>query len=162
LNPFIKIFGSNNTSYKHKKVMSRIREATRNDSESINRLSQDLGYDIVSQSVAEERIKKIIESKIDYLWVFEDDNQIIGWIHIFLAQRVASASFVEIGGLVVASNYRRQGVGKRLVEYAVLWAKTRNLKIRVRCNEQRTDTQIFYESVGFSSTKTQHVFEISL
>ncbi len=142
--------------------MSEIREATRNDSEAIIRLSKNLGYHAVSQSVAEERVNIIIESKIDNLWVFKDDNQTFGWIHTFLAQRVASAPFIEIGGLAVASDYRRQGVGKRLVENVVLWAKTYNLKTRVRCSEQRTDTHLFYKSLGFQNTKTQNVFEISI
>ena len=142
--------------------MAQIREAKKTDSEGINLLSLDLGYDIVSQEVANNRIVEILKSEIDNLWVFEEKNQIKGWIHLFIDNRVASSSFAEIGGLIVSSNNRREGIGKRLVEFAMQWAKANNLKIRVRCNAKRTDSHIFYKSVGFSSTKSQYIFEASL
>ncbi len=142
--------------------MTQIREAKKTDSKAISKLSLGLGYDIVSQEMAENRIGEILKSTNDNLWVFEEDQQIKGWIHLFLANRVASSSFAEIGGLIVSSNNRIEGIGKRLVEYAIQWAKANNLKIRVRCNEKRADSHIFYKSVGFSTKKLQHVFEASL
>ncbi len=142
--------------------MQQIREAGNTDSYSINSLSPDLGYSTTTQETADKRIENILKSKVDHLWVFEADNQIKGWIHLFTANRIASAPFAEIGGLVVSSKCRREGVGRRLVEYARQWAATNNLKIRVRCNAKRTDTHIFYKSVGFSSIKSQHIFEASL
>ena len=142
--------------------MSKIREAKQTDSEAINKLSTDLGYDIVPQVIADQRISEILKSETDKLWIYKEENQIKGWIHIFVANRVASSSFTEIGGLVVSSNCRRKGIGKRLVAYAAKWSKVNKLKIRVRCNTKRTETHLFYKSVGFLNTKSQHVFESKL
>ncbi len=47
----------------------QIREAKKTDSEAINILSLDFGYDVVSQEVADNRIGEILETEIDNLWV---------------------------------------------------------------------------------------------
>ncbi|NNG00406.1 MAG: GNAT family N-acetyltransferase [Desulfobacteraceae bacterium] len=79
---------------------------------------------MATRDVAEKRINDILESKTDHLWVFKADNQIKRWIHLFGANRVASDSFAEIGGLVVRSDCRREGIGRKLVERAMQWAET--------------------------------------
>jgi len=135
------------------------RKAVIADSIAINSVSKELGYKVQTQEIANDRIKVIIESDIDELFVFEDD-EIKGWIHFFIANRVASPPFLEIGGLVVSSEFRRKGIGKQLVNYAIKWAKDRNLKTRVRCNSKRISTHEFYLAIGFSKTKEQHIFEI--
>ncbi|MCP3922166.1 MAG: GNAT family N-acetyltransferase [Desulfobacterales bacterium] len=139
--------------------MQQIREAIEKDFGDINSLINDLGYTAPSEE-AEKRLSRIMESNLDKLWIFEDDNQIKGWIHLFITNRVSSSSFAEIGGLVVAKNYRRKKAGKHLVEKAMEWAETKGLKIRVRCNIKRDETHTFYKSLGFSTKKSQHLFEI--
>jgi len=139
-----------------------IRDAKSTDVTEINKLSEALGYGDVTIEAAAYRLNTIINSSADKLWVYEDHNQLIGWIHLFVANRVASPSFVEIGGLVVSSDFRGSGIGRSLVEEAANWAKSKDLKIRVRCNVKRTETHKFYEAIGFKSTKSQHVFEGSL
>jgi len=105
-------------------------------------------------------LENIINSTVDYLMVYEDEGIIKGWIHFFVANRVASESFVEIGGLVVNPNTRREGVGRSLVEYTKKWSITNHYSIRVRCNSKREESHVFYESLGFSNKKTQFIFQI--
>ena len=142
--------------------VSHIRKARKPDFKAIKTLSADLGYDRVSQELSDERISVILESRRDHLWVLEEDNRVRGWIHLFIANRVASPSFAEIGGLAVASDHRRKAIGRELVKYAVQWAKKNGLKIRVRCNTGRKEALSFYRNVGFTKTKSQHVFEADL
>lgn len=139
-----------------------IREASLDDSSHINRLSWSLGYQAVSDDLAKTRLQLALQSSNDKIWVFEKDSQVLGWIHAFIAHRVASAPFVEIGGLAVDPMNLKQGVGRRLVEQTKLWARERKLSLRVRCNSERSGTHKFYEAVGFSKTKNQNVFEFSL
>lgn len=139
----------------------KIREAEKSDFYEINLLSEELGYEKVTQLEAEKRLAVILKSENDKLWVYEDNNRIKGWIHAFIARRAASDSFAEIGGLVVSSDFRRKGIGKALVETSMEWAKSNKIKIRVRCNSKRSDTHVFYRSIGFDQIKSQHVFEIS-
>jgi len=92
----------------------------------------------------------------------EDNSQIIGWLHAFLALRVASASFVEIGGISVLSSRRKKGIGRGLIFQAQSWAAESGLALRVRCNSLRGETHRFYGAVGFSRVKEQYVFEIKI
>lgn len=140
--------------------MQQIREAVESDAAAINALNHDLGYDMGSQEEAVSRIKKIIVSEFDQLWVFEENTKILGWIHCFIAVRAASPPFAEIGGLVVSAEYRRKGIGKQLVEVARRWARTKDLKLRVRSNMERKESHHFYHQLGFSKIKTQHVYEV--
>ena len=137
----------------------QIRDAVRADVEAINRLSGDMGYDVVSHAAAEKRIAALLQSADDRLWVAEDAGVVKGWIHVFVARRAGSSAFVEIGGLVVLPDCRRQGIGKRLVEHAMKWSRAEGLRVRVRCNAKRTQTHEFYRAVGFTDSKTQLVFD---
>jgi len=139
--------------------MPSIRAARASDSHSINQLSLLFGYPQESDDLASVRLNELINSDSDNVWVFEQDNQVLGWIHLFVAKRLASATFVEIGGLVVNSDSRRQGIGRQLVERANSWAREKHLSLRVRCNEKRDGTCNFYRAVNFSELKNQLVFE---
>jgi len=88
--------------------MSNIRTATLAESKSINALSLHLGYESTSQEVADERLRCLLQSTNDKVWVFEELGIILGWIHTFKAYRVASGMFYEIGGLVVDSKTRKK------------------------------------------------------
>ena len=142
--------------------MPQIREAKLHDSEVINRLSENLGYEFISQEDANRNIGEIIDSENQKLWLSDEDNQVVGWIHIFKANRVASRPFCEIGGLVVSSEHRRKGIGSGLVKHAIEWSKLHGLPLRVRSNTKRNNTIEFYQSQGFILKKSQNVLEISL
>lgn len=139
--------------------MEEIRQAEIEDYKAISEVSEGLGYMAVSQIIAEQRVAAIIRSDHDYLCVYEINNRIIGWLHMFNAMRVASAPFAEIGGLVVSKEYRRKGIGKKLVEHAMERAREMGLKVRVRSNTSRDGAHHFYESLGFKKTRTQHIYE---
>ena len=99
-----------------------IREANLDDSYVINELSHHLEYEPVSNETAFGRLKTVLESGTEKIWVLDRDHITRGWIHVFVSHRVASPSFVEIGGLVVSPQDRRNGLGRALVDYAKQWA----------------------------------------
>ena len=98
-------------------IVPMIREANINDHIEIHELSHHLKYDPVPSEVAFYRLKNILNSNFDKIWIIKRDGIIQGWIHIFIAHRVASPAFVEIGGLVVSPDSRRGGIGRALVEH---------------------------------------------
>ena len=132
------------------------------DSESINGLSKHMGYASVANDVAREWLQEILDRKNEKILVSESNGEINGWIHAFKTNRVASPPFIEIAGLVVAPDNRRNGVGTELVQNIEHWAKNLNLKVRVRSNLIREETHKFYEALGFVNSKTQHIFEKSV
>ncbi len=140
--------------------MIEIRKASIKDIEGITLVSSYLGYEASSIEESRKRLKDILASKFDTVWVCVEDNTIKGWLHLFVAMRLASPTFAEIGGLVVDQSYRRSGVGKRLVAEAIQWAKINKLTLRVRCNLKREQANKFYESLGFNNEKAQQVHEL--
>lgn len=142
--------------------MQIVREADQSDSDVINELSHHLGYEFVSSDVAFTRLKTVLESNTEKIWVLETEGVVRGWIHVFIAHRVASPSFAELGGLVVSPGNRREGIGRVLVDCAKKWGAERNLNLKVRCNTQREEADKFYRSIGFTKSKAQNVYEASL
>ncbi|USD64042.1 GNAT family N-acetyltransferase [Vibrio sp. SCSIO 43136] len=137
--------------------MVMIRQMGIDDTDGVHRVSQYLGYSPRSMDQTRASIETILASPTDVAFVAIKDQQVVGWIHCVTAQRLASASFCEIVGLVVAPTQRNCGVGKALVNHAMndqpgVW--------RVRCNEARTQSHQFYQALNFTQSKTQCVFEI--
>ncbi len=87
------------------------------------------------------------------------DKNVIGWIHVFIAVRIESETFAEIGGLVVKENIRGMGVGSLLVNKAEEWASSKGINLmRVRSNVVREETIKFYLKNEYKIIKTQNVF----
>ncbi|WP_428741137.1 N-acetyltransferase family protein [Tenacibaculum sp.] len=135
-----------------------IRNAEIKDSESITELSNQLGYEAVNAEI-QNRLKKIAEHPENCIYVATQNEKVVGWIHGFYSMRVESDFFVEIGGLVVSDNFRKNGIGKKLVDKVIEWAEFKNCrKVRVRCNVIRTESHKFYEKIGFEINKEQKIF----
>jgi GNAT superfamily N-acetyltransferase len=80
-----------------------------------------------------------------------------------MSVRVESSPFFEISGFVVDECYRRQSIGKQLVEKVISWCKGKGInKLRVRCNVTRIRSHEFYLKQGFKETKVSKIFEVDL
>ncbi|WP_129690966.1 GNAT family N-acetyltransferase [Gottfriedia acidiceleris] len=140
----------------------RYRIASTNDSSEIARLSGQLGYNVEKNQVI-ERLNKILEQKDNVVIVAEIEGKLIGWIHAHGRYLIESPPYIEIGGLIVDSTYRGLKIGKILVERCEEWSKLSGFKeIRVRTNETRLETLVFYKKIGFENTKSQKVFKKEL
>jgi len=69
--------------------MTGIREASPNDADGIHRVSSYLGYQTDSVDHARQRLNNILDSDCDFVWVYVEDNTIKGWLHLFIALRLA-------------------------------------------------------------------------
>lgn len=136
-----------------------IRNAEIKDSESIAELSNQLGYESDNNTI-QKRLTGILDNNDNCVFVALENEKIIGWIHGFYSRRVESDPFIEIGGLVVDENYRKNGIGKILVEKIIKWSDSKKCKkLRVRCNIIRKEAHIFYQKIGFKINKEQKVFD---
>ncbi len=136
-----------------------VRLAEPADAPAFASLSTQLGYPSTVED-AGRRLAAIREASCGEVFVAaEGSGPPIGWIHVFIAIRLESAPFAEIGGLVVDEARRGEGVGEALVRAGETWACGRGVAtIRVRSNVLRTDAHGFYERRGYSRMKTQQVF----
>ncbi|MEO6349000.1 MAG: GNAT family N-acetyltransferase [Aquaticitalea sp.] len=139
-----------------------IRNATLKDAEQIAELSSELGYPS-SKQATQNRLKTILKSPDQCMYVAVQEDIIVGWIHGFYALRVESEGFVEIGGLVVSQEFQKKGIGKRLVKQVCNWSTTKQCEnIRDRCNTVRLESHKFYEKLGSKTSKDQRIFHKSL
>jgi GNAT superfamily N-acetyltransferase len=137
--------------------MYSIRLASIEDCAGINSVSKYLGYTEVSIDECNDKLQHLLRSETDEIYVAVCKGVIIGWLHLFLARRIASPDFYEIGGLVVNPEFSRLGIGKVLVEHVL---NIQTGKFRVRCNEKRRSSHLFYIKMGFIGEKVQRIFEL--
>lgn len=138
-----------------------IRAATESDAVALATLSTQLGYPVIA-----EVMKQRLRHKPDpdrALFVAETANKVVGCLEVAVMFAWETGEWAEIRGLVVLDTARSQGIGSKLVEHAKEWARSRgHAKLRVRTNEVRARTHAFYERLGFTKTKSQRVYDISL
>lgn len=136
-----------------------VRSASAGDAAALARLSAELGYEAPHDAM-EERIVAILASPADLLLVAEDaSGEVGGWLQAHESTLLESGHRVEIVGLVVTGRSRRGGLGRALVLAAEDWARGRSADVLVvRSNVQRIESHEFYPALGFSRTKTQHVY----
>lgn len=140
-----------------------IRDGAESDALAIADLSAQLGYPAGADQVA-ARLQNLLRGPDDAVLVAcAPGGKIVGWIHVFVARRVESAPFAELGGLVVDEAHRKRGCGGLLVDAAVAWARERGAgKLRIRSRVERENAHSVYEHLGFARTKQQHVFDKEL
>jgi GNAT superfamily N-acetyltransferase len=139
-----------------------IRRATSADAAGVADLSGILGYPVDRENM-QRRLARIGGCEEHVVLVAETSGQIIGWIHGAVHEFLVAGRVGEICGLVVAEGQRTNGVGRRLVEAVEQWARGRGLdQVSVRSNVARPESHPFYEKVGYTRLKTQHVYRKSL
>lgn len=134
-----------------------IREIAKEDYKSITELTNQLGANVLSDTVSDQ-ISEIIKNPDHFAFVAIKDKKIVGYIHCFNAIRLTSKPFTEICGLIVNNEERRNGIGKLLVQ-KVESLDNDSRKIRVRCNSKRESAHRFYNNLNYSLTKQQKIFE---
>jgi GNAT superfamily N-acetyltransferase len=96
-----------------------IRLATLSDTKAVKDLFQELiGHPLSDEDVI-NRITYVQHSPIDSLFVYELDNKIIGLLAFRIRENIEENSrFGEVSVIVVKSESRKKGIGKKLMEYA--------------------------------------------
>ncbi len=140
-----------------------IRPATIDDAGALAELSGQLGYPTSEQDSGSRLIAILGSGDHSVLVACDSGGMVMGWIHIYRVLRVESDPFAELGGFVVSETHRRVGIGRRLLDAAEGWGRQQGMKkLRVRSRIERDDARAFYETLGFSTTKQQQVFDKSL
>lgn len=139
-----------------------LRFAQRSESEQLYDLLTQMGYKPDRETLP-YTMAQLSESGADYILAAYDGDRMVGWIHAVIMNRVTSGRYVEVVSLIIDHEYRRQGIGARLIKQASNWAASNNLpKVRVRCNMVREQAHEFYRALGFIINKEQRVFDLVL
>ena len=136
-----------------------IRGAEPADASRIAALSGVLGYPVPPEALL-GRLERVLARPEDMVLVAEEPaTGVIGWIHGAEQELLESGRRCEIMGLVVDPRCRGQGTGRRLIDALEQWAADRGLEqMSVRSNVSRAESHPFYERLGYSRAKTQHVY----
>ena len=140
----------------------QVRPAQLADAAEMTRLSAQLGYPM-SPTDMSQRLAILLPSERHHVAVAASGEQLLGWMHVEHRSSLEGGERAELMGLVVDSNARRSGVGRALVGVAEDWAAARGLlSLTVRSNAARELSHPFYEALGYSRAKTQHVYTKAL
>ncbi len=142
-----------------------IRPATTADAPSLAALCGQLGYPttVGDTNARMDALTQESGHTTQPVFVYELAGRVVAWMQLREAATLESGLCVEIIGLVVDESARSGGIGSTMVDFAKTWARERgHARLRVRTNQTRTRTHEFYERKGFTLTKVQRVYDLSL
>ncbi|PWA12267.1 GNAT family N-acetyltransferase [Pueribacillus theae] len=137
----------------------KIRKATINDIPELASLMTQLGY---PTSVEKMEIRfNNIESNPSYHTIVADiGGKVVGMAGLCTGMFYEyDGSYIRIVAFVVDSNYRRKGLGKKLIE-AENWARKQGASVIVLNSgnrEERNNAHQFYLNLGFKDKSTGFV-----
>jgi RimJ/RimL family protein N-acetyltransferase len=139
--------------------VTTVRPATPGDAHALVALAEDVGREegrwILGtgpwRSVSDERryLRTIHRHPDAAVFVAEDAGRIVGRLSLSRDPHPASRHVADLG-LMVAASHRRQGVGTRLLERAVEWARESGIrKLELHVFPWNDPALGLYESFGF-------------
>lgn len=134
-----------------KEIKIIIRDAESDDAQAIAGLLGDLGYPATSEFVL-AKVRTLGQRAYDRILVAEKNGKVVGVLslHIMLLLHHKD-NLCRISALVVSLDYRRQYIGRRLMEMAEAYAKAHKcFRIEITSNEKRADAHAFYVSCGYA------------
>ena len=117
----------------------------------------DLICDMEQRTLPFDRFQEIycrqLRRRDYYCLVCEQNNRVVGVLNLRFEEQLHHAdSIAEIMEFVVASECRKQGIGKGMLEQACLIAREFGCaQIEVACNRLREDTHRFYLREGMQN-----------
>lgn len=133
--------------------MPRVRRALADDAGAIVALLAELGYDLDPEPAAALAVR-LLDDPAHVLLVAEGDAGVVGFANAHLRVQLHHlAPVCTLDELVVASGFRSDGVGARLVREVERIARERGAdSLELTCNLRREGAHRFYEREGFTRT----------
>lgn len=131
--------------------MRNIRRATKDDAEAIATLYRQLNT-LSPVSVLPERVEAVASSSNTHLLVCDDGGEIIATALVCLCQDVMfdNQPFALVENLVVSANYKREGIGKSMMDYIEAFCLEQNCsKIMLQTSSENRNARDFYSAMGY-------------
>ena len=113
-------------------------------------LENDLGYNCELDKL-NNRINEMLKRGNYQIFVACDGDKVVGYIGCvsYLAFELENEG-MKIIALAVSKEYRRKGIGTKLLKTAEQWAKENNIEVvLLNSGLPRKDAHAFYEAQGF-------------
>lgn len=137
-----------------------IRECTILDSMDISLLNKnEMGYDY-SASDTKEKLKQLLNDSNHKIYVAIAGEQIVGYVHANNYDLLYAPHLKNIMGIAVASDFKKKGIGKMLLNEVEEWAwDTGAYGVRLVSGSTRTGAHAFYRCCGYGGVKDQKNFK---
>lgn len=120
-------------------------------------LAAELGYTPAAEAMGAEL--QAMHRRTDAVWVAVGEGEVVGWMHVGSISSLVDEPAARLLALVVTETWRGRGVGRALVAQAEAWAVQQGrARLVVTSNAARVGAHEFYPRLGFTRTKTQHVY----
>lgn len=132
-----------------------IRKATAEDAEGIYGLAEELALAVADThpelEAVRERLVELLEESRARVVVAESEEGLVGVASLWIKPDLAHGdTVIEVPMLVVASNSRHKGIGKRLMaEVRKIAAENGATLIELVATSENRTAQDFYRSIGF-------------
>ncbi|AKG37678.1 GCN5 family acetyltransferase [Paenibacillus durus ATCC 35681] len=129
-----------------------IREAVPKDALGVETLYRLLLPDHPGVEVLPERLNQIAANPDSFLFVCEEDNRVIGTVHLHLCMDALSGNrpFGVIERVIVSPDMQGKGFGAALMRHAEQTAVERGaLKIMLSSASRRGEAHLFYAALGY-------------
>lgn len=133
--------------------MRTIRRAQASDADAINHLYAELNT-LSAPSVLPERIAELAVSEYTHLLVCDDEGDVLATALLCLCQDVmfGNQPFALVENFVVSKDYKREGIGKSMVDYIEAFCVEQNCsKIILQTSSENRDARDFYTAMGYDS-----------
>ncbi len=98
----------------------------------------------------------MLDNNRETVFVAHTGERVTGCIHAEIYNLLYSESMVNILGLAVSADYRRQGVGKALLLQAEAWVREQGIfTMRLNSGASRKGAHAFYRAMGYDNEKEQ-------
>lgn len=137
-----------------------IREAQLADYKDICTLNKnEMGYDFALEDT-KRQMEYLLKAGGQKIFVATVGGNVVGYVHANDYDLLYAPHLKNIMGIAVASNYRKNGIGKMLLNAVEKWARdTGACGVRLVSGASRTGAHAFYHSCGYSNNKDQKNFK---
>jgi GNAT superfamily N-acetyltransferase len=139
-------------------VNYRIRSAASADSKQLAALIVQLGYP-ADERLIQDQLAGLASQPGTKILVADDDGAVLGLLCFSIIPLLhVSGGLGRISALVVDSQLRGQGVGRRLVAEAEKFAWNNGCaRIEITSGDHRPDAHAFYEAIGYKQDSRRFI-----
>ena len=137
-----------------------IRECRTQDYADIVLLNKDeMGYEYPTEDT-KKQLSQLLNDCTHKIYVATIEDKVVGYVHGNNYNLLYAPPLKNIMGIAVSSNFRKNGIGKMLLDQVEKWAQdTGAYGVRLVSGATRTGAHRFYISCGYNENKEQKSFK---
>ncbi len=119
----------------------------------------EMGYEYPAEDT-QKQLKQLLNDSNHKIYVAIVADKIVGYIHANNYELLYAPYLKNIMGIAVSSDFRKNGIGKMLLNVVEKWAKdTGAYGVRLVSGSTRIGAHAFYTSCGYNGNKKQNNFK---